>query len=95
MLSPRPYRARKGVKPNKDAGQRDYIGASQAINFLTQDMKNNKLGEAEVNAVKILLYGDDAHDFDDIYGNKITNIMINMDLISNYKDITKFEDYIE
>lgn len=95
MLSPRPYRARKGVKPNIDVGQRDYIGASQAINFLTQDMKNNKLGEAEVNAVKILLYGDDAHDFDDIYGNKITNIMINMDLISNYKDITKFEDYIE
>lgn len=94
MTSQRPYRARKGKVPAQN--QREYLGIVKIVNTLMyESLLRGEISEKEYKAVKEMMYVDDNHDIDDEYGAKITNINFNKAIISNYMDITNFENYKE
>lgn len=93
MISPRPYRARKGQKAV--GSQRGYIGCAEASKFLRQDALSGKLGEREVEAMLDMIYNDGSKDFDDEYGDKINDIKFALSILSNFRDLTKADNYVE
>ena len=93
MLSPRIYRVRKGEKAEGD--MRDYIGLEKAKEFLLKDAHVKVVNVSIIRLLtSIMMQDSEAYDVDDDYGEKITNIGFNVNLITKFDDITKDDNYV-
>ena len=94
MISPRIYRVRRGKKAVKP--MREYIGLEQAKKFLEEDAQLNIVSSSIISLLtNTMMHDSSEYDFDDRYGQKITNIGFNTNIAINFNDITKDKRYVK
>lgn len=93
MISPRIYRVRRGKKAEKP--MRDYMGLADAKKSLEEDANINVVnGPIIALLTNIMMHDSSEFDYDDRYGEKITNIGFNTNIATNFNDITKDKRYV-
>ncbi len=94
MISPRIYRVRRGKKAVKP--MREYIGLEKAKKFLEEDAQLNIVSSSIIKLLTdTMMHDSPEYDFDDRYGEKITNIGFNTNIATNFNDITKDRRYVK